>query len=351
MSSQHAARMEDGGFTIISHRRGRGGRKGHSVAAARRATDAAGFRYGKGGPCGGSSSSSSSSATVDPAAIDTLRRRVDQAVEELRSSPLYSGLVQRLRSGPRPIDEIVCLGVGNFASQYSARSQLALALLLRDELLLQKDVVDAAESGADQPSHESSTATASASDESGGGSNAADASSSGSGAAGATDGLLHVFDPMLEPLELQMLQREPRCAIRPRNEEGRVHLPRRRCLFLMPHCPRQLYSNVLEANWGAAHLADVLVLGNSFAALADALDPSERASTCGWCRVTRCAYLATELSCDQLGGRAGDFEYAFANTSLHTFDAAAMPPDGDEVWTRSFEPAPPASDRGLLGDF
>lgn len=355
--SQHAARMEDGGFTIVSQRRGRGGGRKHAaVTAARHATDTAGFRYGN--SAGSSiSQTGSSNAKVDEAAIKTLRHRIDQAGLEVRQSAFYSGLLQQLRAGPAPIDEIVCLGVGNFASQYSARCQLALALLLRDELLLQRDAIDVS-AGSIGVEHSGSDGAVCASGledppgvgrEGSGGVLGSDIDGR-SGVSGTTGGLLHVFDPLLEALELEVLQREQRCALRPRNEEGRVHLPGRRCLFLMPHCPRQLYSNVLEANWGAAALRHVLVLGNSFAALADALDPSERASTCGWCRVTRCAHLAAERASEQLGGRAGDFEYAFANTSLHTFDAATLPPEGDEIWSRPFEPSPPPSDRGLLGD-
>ena len=100
-------------------------------------------------------------------------------------------------------------------------------------------------------------------------------------------------------------------------------------------------------------LPDVLVLGNSFAALADSLRPAERASTAGWCRVTRVAHLATEAPCETLAGAAhvADFGHAFAASSLHTFDAASMPAEGDELWECAFEPTPEAGDEGLLADF
>jgi hypothetical protein len=38
-----------------------------------------------------------------------------------------------------------------------------------------------------------------------------------------------------------------------------------RTLFFMPHCGRQLYSNVLWANWSPYQLEKILILGNSFA--------------------------------------------------------------------------------------
>lgn len=311
--SQHAARMEDGGFTIITHRRGRGKKHAMPATAAHRATNLAGFRY---------SGVSPSIAMVDEATITNLGRRIEAATTEVRASPFYSGLIKLLRDGPRPIDSIVCLGVGNFASQYSARCQLALAMLLREDLLAQRS----------EPTEKHAEPLDRGEEKS--------------------RGVLHLFDPMFDALEQRFLELDERCYLRPRNEEGRVrvHPPGRRCLFLLPHCPRQLYSNILEANWGPIELPNVLVLGNSFGALADALDPSERESTRGWCRVTRCAHLATEHTCEQLGGKPGEFDHAFANTSLHIFDAAAMPPDGDAIWARAFEPAPKPSDKGLLGD-
>ena len=229
---------------------------------------------------------------------------MDEAVAELRVSPLCSGLLRALRSLP-PISSIVCLGVGQFASSRPARYQLALALLLRDELL-------PSEAGGDER--------------------------------------LHIYDPALSDLELECA-RLAGCAVRSSNEAGRIALPGR-TLYLLLHCPRALYSNVLDANWGPEKLHKVIVLGNSFQALADALDASERTRTVGWCRVTRAASLVTETTLEALASRAcsNDFDYAFSNTCLHTFDVAVMPAADDALWSRPFEPAPQPSGEGLLSD-
>ena len=228
---------------------------------------------------------------------------MDEAVAELRVSPICSGLLRALRSLP-PISSIVCLGVGQFASSRPARYQLALTLLLRDELL-------PLEAGSAAP--------------------------------------LHIYDPTLSDLELEYARLKG-CAVRERNEAGHIALPGR-TLYLLLHCPRALYSNVLDANWGPEDLHKVIVLGNSFGALADALDASER-KTVGWCRVTRAASLVKETTLEALAGRAcsNDFSYAFTNTSLHTFDVGSMPAADDALWTRPFEPTPEPSGEGLLSD-
>ena len=62
-----------------------------------------------------------------------------------------------------------------------------------------------------------------------------------------------------------------------RNDEGRVQIEGRRgrgtvngtviegrrCLCYLPHCTRQLYANLLAANWGAHQLPRLVVIGNA----------------------------------------------------------------------------------------
>ena len=307
--SQHTARMEAGGFQVVSSRKRKKAPAARAATAKERAAASILTR-------GWSSGAGASEEAID-AALVAVSRRIDSAMAEVKQSPFCTGLLRALRALP-PVASIVCLGVGNFASSASARCQLALALLLRDELLVQ---------GAES-------------------SECCDDCNSGGG------GKLHLYDPLFDAVELHYLRAARGCTLRPANESGRVVVDGR-CLFLCLHCPRALYSNLLAANWGPACLPDVLVLGNSFAALADSLRPAERASTAGWCRVTRVAHLATEAPCETLAGAAhvADFGHAFAASSLHTFDAASMPAEGDELWECAFEPTPEAGDEGLLADF
>ena len=287
--------LQDGGFTIVSGRRAARGRGGQSSGKKSVTT---GFRYSR--------TAAESDAEAECSALGA---RVDDAVAELRASGLASGLLHELRAQPA-LSSIVCLGVGRFGSHRAARYQLALALLLRDELL-----PSASAEGCECHAHPR----------------------------------LHVYDPLFGDIE-RRYARLAGCAIRPHNEAGSVRVPDR-CLYLLLHCPRALYSNLLAANWGADELQRVVVLGNSFAALADSLDPTERANSASWCRVTRVAHLATEKSCGALGGGdSGAFDHAFANTSLHTFEADAMPPADDAIWTQPFAATPEPSDQGLLSD-
>ena len=235
-------------------------------------------------------------------ALATLSHRVDDAKSTLREHPVFAEVLAAVRAAEPPTT-IVSLGVGRFAVSRAARYQLALALLLRDELL------------------------------------SADESEP-----------LHAFDPAWSALELRyMRERAGRCAVRPHNEAGRIALPGEgRCLFLVQHCPRALYSNLLEAHWGPEGLSRLIVLGNSFAALADnATGGGSGAGIEAWCRVTRAASLVTEVS---ISSGRGELDHAFGGTSLHTFDATRMPPKEDGLWTRPFAQAPEPSKEGLLAD-
>eukprot|EP00964_Phaeocystis_antarctica_P069762 scaffold42431_cov53-Phaeocystis_antarctica.AAC.1 len=68
---------------------------------------------------------------------------------------------------------------------------------------------------------------------------------------------MDVYDPVLGEAELALL-RARGCGAPERNEEGRRSVATQEkglTLFFMPHCGRQLYANVLEANWGPEPLS------------------------------------------------------------------------------------------------
>ena len=271
--------MRDGGFEIVSRRRGR------KVAPTTRVPSSAAasppnFRYRT------SATTAASDAEVS-AARQQLDGWVDAAVAELRSSAFVTGLLQILRA-EEPFGSFLCLGVGHFGSERAARHQLALALILSEELRGMGNLADG-------------------------------------------EGTLEVFDPVLDSVELDLLRRRG-CRVRSVNDEGRIPV-NSHCLCYLPHCTRQLYSNLLEANWGAERLSRLAVLGNSFAAFADA---SGTGGVAPWCRVSRVAPLFNERSCDALLGGTRDFGHAFSNTCLHTIDASAVPPLDSPLWTRPF---------------
>ena len=83
-------------------------------------------------------------------------------------------------------------------------------------------------------------------------------------------------------------------------------------------------------------------LEREHARMVAALRHADNEATAGWCRVRRAAPLVDERPLEALGGRPSDFDHAFANTSLHTFDEARMPPADDALWQRPFDAATPS---------
>ena len=299
-NAQHTkTRAQEGGFTLVGKQR-----KGGSRTTKSRAKLDAALSNPDRCDC-------HSHGDPDEAQFVALCHRVDEARADVRATAVFASLLRTLRALP-PVDAIVCLGVGRFAESRAARYQLALTLLLRDELLLRPL----------------------------------------SGDGGASEPSVHVYDPMLGALELRYAVEHAGCALRPENEAGRIHMAGLRCLYICIHCPRALYSNLLAANWGPERLSKVLVLSNSFAALADALDPAEAAAAASWCRVTRVTRRQPSLVTEVPLASGGELEHALSNTSLHSFvEESAMPPADDEVWTRRFEgAAPEPSSDGLLAD-
>ena len=253
MAGSHEDRMLAGGFTIVSKRRGRGPptrpprEEGLVTANGARANLIGNAREA---PCG------DSSATDD----EILDQRLDAAVAELRAAAFAQQLIAYVRSvvGAPAIDSLLCLGVGHFASSRAARYQFALMLLLRDELRLRSAV----DSSANGSAHASAYATS-----------AADAC--------ADEPLpFMVYDPVMVEAEVRCVRRRGG-SVPARNDEGRVQiegrrcrgtvngtvngtvLEGRRCLCYLPHCTRQLYANLLAANWGAHQLSRLVVIGNA----------------------------------------------------------------------------------------
>ncbi len=284
--------MEEGGFTLVRRRKG-----GRRAAPRTRAEHSVG-------------DDGDSDAEPEPEEVARQAARLDEAVRELRASALW----RRVRAlvPALGVHELVCLGIGSFSRSTASRYQLALALLLRDEIRTPSD------SGAvDAPAGEARPA-------------------------------MSVYDPVLSALERQCLAGAG-CALLQSNDEGRC-VASVRTLYFMPHCGRQLYSNLLRANWGREGLQRCAVLGNSFGAYAAALSDARTDAVTSWCALARATCHVEEVNCGEeassgagAGRRRSDetFDNAFNNLSLHTFAGARLPPDDDACWARAFDPPPP----------
>ncbi|PIA53739.1 hypothetical protein AQUCO_00900370v1 [Aquilegia coerulea] len=75
-------------------------------------------------------------------------------------------------------------------------------------------------------------------------------------------GDIEVFDPVLSKTEIKVLEALG-CSVLLVNEQGRRQALKP-TLFFMPHCEAVLYDNLLQANWRAEHLNQVVLFGNSF---------------------------------------------------------------------------------------
>lgn len=97
-----------------------------------------------------------------------------------------------------------------------------------------------------------------------------------------------------------------------KNEEGKRQLAENAFgVFFMPHCCRQLYNNVVWANWGLHTLSSIVVIGNSFQAYYDTIDGTARDSQLGCVLKLRtwCSEAAVECGKD-----AANYFFALNNT-------------------------------------
>ncbi|KAF8666881.1 hypothetical protein HU200_053405 [Digitaria exilis] len=217
-----------------------------------------------------------SDSSLDPARVSRLVDRARASISRVAASRLYRGLLLpdsplRRRLGLLAPTRLSLIGVGSFESSPAARLQLALAALLRRDLLPESASAD-------------------------------------------------LFDPVLSAVE---------CAAAvelgfsvPSLDDGcrrRVEEP---TLFYMPHCEASLYDALLAANWDSpAQLRRVCVLGNSFQWYAlqaedNCLGPAAKAA-----HVLAAGRFAREERIGETGDLDEDwFACAFNETSWHFFE-------------------------------
>ncbi|XP_077558926.1 SRR1-like protein [Haemaphysalis longicornis] len=209
-------------------------------------------------------------------------RRISEAEADLESSSYLADVLEVLKKcllafpGGAHVRSVVCYGLGNFASCVNARFQFALLICIRRHL---------------------------------------SASSA------------EVYDPVFTEKERKVLT-SMGFSVLEENEEGKrsVHKP---TLFYMPHCGTPLYNSVLWANWDAASLNQVLILGNSFSSMwTHKLDRALQ---------EKCPFLFNVRPAVQEFGVANTFKYSdvFNDLALHSFNASVLSVD---VWSSRVEP-------------
>ncbi|KAI0231011.1 SRR1-like protein [Lamellibrachia satsuma] len=187
-----------------------------------------------------------------------------------------------ISQGSDTMKELVCYGIGNFATSLIARYQLALFLIFRDELKV--------------PAEDT-----------------------------------YIYDPLLMSIEMSTLE-ELGCQQMALNEEGkrRVNVP---TMFYMPHCGKALYNNLLWANWQPELLSLLTIVGNSFQHMLDSTPRRTLATEAAY--VMEIQPYSTEFRLMNTF-KHGDI---FNNTSVHVFTHNALATAPLDLWTHSAEPS------------
>lgn len=71
-----------------------------------------------------------------------------------------------------------------------------------------------------------------------------------------------IYDPVFSAVDVEVLK-ELGIEVLKRNEEGKRKVGRV-TLFFLPHCGKELYNNLLWANWSASSIPFCVIVGNSF---------------------------------------------------------------------------------------
>lgn len=97
-------------------------------------------------------------------------------------------------------------------------------------------------------------------------------------------------------------------------------------LCFMPHCPKELYASLLDANWTPQNLSKLVVIGNSFESITSS--PSAEVEKLRNGRIfaaDRVQKLATFPDYDD--------PFIFNNTAIHTFEKASLIEHDDAFWS------------------
>ena len=134
------------------------------------------------------------------------------------------------------------------------------------------------------------------------------------------------FEPQMTEQEADLLQSKEIVVI-PENEQAR-RLVDKPTLFFMPHCPMELYCNLMHTNW--CHLDNVIIFGNSLLNYAGSIranvEPNDDdAGAVHLLEILQPFFVekAITMSKDDLINMPGFFEHAFNDSYLTRFQIAS----------------------------
>ena len=77
---------------------------------------------------------------------------------------------------------------------------------------------------------------------------------------------MRVFDPVFNSADVAILQLCG-CSVMTEVEASQLRVTEPTLLY-MPHCETEMYNNLLDDNWSQPSLGNIVIVGNSFAAIA-----------------------------------------------------------------------------------
>jgi hypothetical protein len=317
--------MEDGGFTLVSHKSNRSRAKPPSPAALAAAV----------------SRIDAPPAHLSVESTERLVREVVKCRDELGGSDTWARVDHALDELDVRPARIVCYGLGSPSASAIARHQLALLLLIRAR---SRDRPGGARTADGRPVSDAAAPAADANSGTRAESPAAASQLAPSPAAtpqpapspeATPQPAASAYDPIFSDGDRAILRAlgidctsassagEACGAIS--HAAGPLVDARERVLFYMPHCDRALYEAVLAANWPDGGLSRVSVLGNSFAAYAERV--VDRASYARTPRLDAVGAHTRECAVRDTFAIGG----VFNNLSLHTFHFDFAGPGGSRT--------------------
>jgi len=77
-------------------------------------------------------------------------------------------------------------------------------------------------------------------------------------------GSVSLYDPVMSKYDCELAKHLGLVVLDAKDETAKKPVQQHRTLLYMPHCPKGLYSQVLEFNWSREQLDKVVILGNRF---------------------------------------------------------------------------------------
>lgn len=183
--------------------------------------------------------------------------------------------------------EIVSYGIGHFASNYIARYQFAFVLLLGRLFKINCDL----------------------------------------------------YDPVLTDTE-RMLLKEYNIKIIKENEECKRKVECK-TIFVMFHCSKPMYNNLLWSNWGT-NLQYVCIIGNSFSNYYDRIPSSVLSSSASY------LHMIQSYTCEHPLENSFYVTNVFNDSSVHTFPPDSLVASPLNFWLDQPEPVVPSSEAEMI---